>query len=464
MDKQRPYEELDQHFSHLPLPDENRAWEQMEALLDKEEDKDRFIVLPPFLQGCGGWALLLLLVVGTGLWLYLHRSPGQQDPTGASAPRTQKETTRNPISTHQQATTNTNNHSKGENPAAPGGTTTHPNPGGPVATPLPVSTANPQATERQAPNPSVRTKKTRPSSLSEVRSSRSVLESKPYNLPEEPVTTHPDESETKDKQRPAPQSAKDSMQPAFNPAAAPVDSTTTPTPADSAQTTPGPKEKGKRKSSIAVGIALQQQLPLNGEKTTPYSYLGRKGSLADYIPSLYLRWHRDPQWFLQTGFRYGAPQYTREFVYNQEYVKDSMGMVRSTTSYRLKKTYYHQLPLSFHYRVTPRWSVGLGGIYNRFYGAVSEKEVRARTAPTVADSLISKGLVTDKSDSLFRRSGFQVLLETQYRWKRFSLGARWTQGVQPYIEYTDPAGQKKKEKNHALNLFLRYELWRSPKP
>ena len=73
---------------------------------------------------------------------------------------------------------------------------------------------------------------------------------------------------------------------------------------------------------------MQQLLPVAGQKTVPYNSLGRKGTLADYIPSIYFRAIKEKKWFVQGEFRYGAPQYTKEFVYDQQQREDTAGSDR----------------------------------------------------------------------------------------------------------------------------------------
>src|SRR6059058_4636748 len=53
------YEERDEQFNELPLPDEERSWQKMKELLNKDDDNE--IVPPPvFFKSCLGWGLLFL--------------------------------------------------------------------------------------------------------------------------------------------------------------------------------------------------------------------------------------------------------------------------------------------------------------------------------------------------------------------------------------------------------------------
>ena len=454
MEDNKRHKELDDLFSNLPLPDEDRAWQDMEKRLEKEED-DRFIVLPPVLQGCAGWTVLLALLLGGALWFYLSDT----DDKAKALPK---------VGAAQQEQ---NIESKPANPGAADSITRH-RPKNEQELPVVVGervigagakTSNP-FTKLQ--NQETVGEGGKPSKKGFGVSSQAVVGS---TIPgkKTPYREASASSSAAALNEPRQDAVADTVSsPLYKPVES--DSATTATPdtaglqqsksvADSVQSAPPKKENPAKKYRLALGIALQQQVPLAGQEWTPYNYRGRKGSLADYVPSLYLRLYREQKWFLQSEFKYGAPQYTREFVYSKEVKTDTFG-IRSSISYRLKKTYYHQVPLSFHFQVRPSWSIGTGFVYNRFYGAVSDREQwKGRGAAT--DTLVSKELVLDKNDSLFRSSNLQWLLEAQYRWRRWSVGGRFAQGLQPYIEYVDDQGQAQRERNHSLQLFIRYELW-----
>ncbi len=459
MDEKRPYEDLDPYFSSLPLPDENKAWEQMKAKLEEEED-DRFFFLP-FLQGCGGWALLLLLLLAGGVWWYRHTTttpkssagtrmqdtinrqvktaPGATGGPGAVLPNSIP-----PVQEHTNINTAKNTDKENNNTTVARNERSNSSAGSPTDKRKPGQ-QNMSGRKNRTDASTVRAgvKATLTNRTTPTTNEMPVASNEPsQSLEQVLITQHGNLLLQKDSVNNKVDTAA-KQQPAV----------------DSALTPPLQKVAQSKRYRLGAGMALQQQLPLGGQQWTPYNYMGRKGSWADYVPSLYLRLYKEQQWFLQTEFRYGAPQYTREFVYQKTFKTDSAGRVQASTAYRLKKTYYHQLPVSFHYQVKPDWSIGTGVVYNRFYGAVSEKEERAQLTPA-ADTLVSKAMVRDKNDSLFRSSNLQLLLETQYRWKRLSVGVRFTQGLQPFIEYTDAQGQKQQQKNHAFKLFVRYELWR----
>jgi hypothetical protein len=235
---------------------------------------------------------------------------------------------------------------------------------------------------------------------------------------------------------------------------------------DSTNNKKNKKEKDAQKHPIyfSAGIGLQQLLPVAGQVSTPYSSSGRKSSLADYIPAGYLRMYKDRRWFIQAAFRYGAPQYTKQEIFNLKETFDSASQSFITASSKVKKTFYHQLPISFHYYILPNFSLGAGVTFNRFSSALVEQDVTQNNITTQADSLISHVLVKQKRvDSNFVNSYVQALTELQYQWKRLSVGASYSFGLQPYLKFTLPGGEKKQEKNTSLQIFIKYDLWRGKK-
>lgn len=172
--------------------------------------------------------------------------------------------------------------------------------------------------------------------------------------------------------------------------------------------------------------------------------------------------YKDKKWFLQSEFRYGAPQYNKEILYFQKKIIDTLTNTTLSTSNRLKKTYYHQLPVSFNYFVLPGFSIGAGFTWNKFNNAVIEQDITLTNNITMVDSFkVNRILHSKKADSNFVTSYFQSLFETQYEWKRFSIGARYSFWLQPYIKFQLPGGKKREEKNSTLQIFIRYNLWES---
>ena len=107
--------------------------------------------------------------------------------------------------------------------------------------------------------------------------------------------------------------------------------------------------------------------------------------------------------------------------------------------------------------------MGARVVWSIFVSAVSSQDVILHNNSTGTDSIISKGtiLVPKIADSgnVFVRSWFQALLQAEYKWKRFSVGAGYAIGLEPYIKFELPGQSPQEEKNSSVDIFLRYEVW-----
>lgn len=464
------------------LPDENMAWADMRRRLDEDEERRP---IAWWRWGCLGWALLGLLVAGAG-WYFLQ-------PQQWFSNNQKNESV---IPKQDQLPTNTIQQEKGKQPVVG-----QPNDEEPTGTKPSIDSADQQKEEGQVlnkekpiPSPvlkpltkesgniamqsgegkkqkkTIRKKENLPAKTSKI--------SKEENKPE-PETINQTDNIVKDtaEKKSDPLSPKPVTQPVLKNDTVQVkqkDTVAVQKPIQKKDSVIVTKEKDEKAQEqkektpfvFSAGLGLHQQIPLSGQTFTPYSSQGRKASLADYLPSVYLRLEKEKKWFLQGEFRYGAPQYTKQFVYRQRLVPDtgSNPQYSTLTSYGLKKTFYHQLPLTFHYFIRPGWSIGAGMQWNLFKSAIAEREINRKNNFTQTDSIVSRSIFKeDTAGSIFKKTYWQAVVETQYKWKRFSFGARYAFGLQPYIQFTLPGQPRREERNHALQLFIRYELWRQKK-
>ncbi len=474
MDQLLPYElELNQQLMDLPLPDVNRAWADMKRRLD-EDDNKRVI---PWWRGCVGWGLLGIVLFGSGWWILRpEKWFDSKQKTEQSIPVSEKTTTTKRDTTLKYTDTTTTSANKQEDsliimvPDINSKTiTTHKLPAEKKPeTILKISRTNIRSiagtvSKKKAPGENIakdttpvkeETKKNKIPPVGEKEtvlliSDTAISKTDPVKPDKDPVVI------TK------PVVVPDSI----------IKTTTLDSIVKKQAEEPVTKENDPKKDSTkknpmvySAGIGLHQQLPVAGQKWSSYGSSGRKNSIADYVPSIYFKATKPGKWFFQSEFRYGAPQQTKEIVFRQTVVNDTPRYITTTTSV-LKKTYYHQVPLSFNYYVIRNWSVGAGMQWNNFYRAIAEREIVRHDNFLQADSSSGKFIVPLKKDSAseFRRSYWQAIVQTQYHWKRFTFGARYNFGLQPYLNFTLPGQSPKEEKNNSLQLYLLFELWKSKK-
>ncbi|MBC7874119.1 MAG: hypothetical protein H7Y01_09000, partial [Ferruginibacter sp.] len=473
MSDRLPYEEqLADRWNDLPVPDEDMAWKDMKERLDKDKDRKT----PVWFTGCGMWGLLLLVLIGLGWWLVRPEKWGSKKEISQTVNNKNQKKENNDDLKKETYLNDTIINTTTDKPQKVVETTTHDiansnaDTSGKNVIPrenqaeeikknkLPISTSvnQPRKNIKKTIKPGrqeiitgvQKNKKGKVSKdIQQTQTDKANVTTQPaiknnQSIPNKPGVDDKPGIAVKDSLKDVPNNiiGKDSS----------LKGTTDSTRKETGETpAKQPKNDSAKKKQIffGAGLGLQQLIPIDGQKLTPYNSSGRKGSLADYIPSVYFRMYKGDKWFLQAEFRYGAPQYNREFLYNQQIVSDTFGTITTTTSTKLKKTFYHQLPITFNYFITKDWSLGGGFVWNKFTSAISEQDRSFRNNLTQTDSILSKGVIvrSEKSDSNFAKSYFQGVLETQYRWKRFSLGARYAFGLQPYIKFSLPGGTQHQE-------------------
>lgn len=512
MSEQPPYNAFDESFSELPLPDENLAWQNMEVLLDK--DSPRRAMPPVWLKSCAGWVAVLLLVAG-GVYFGLHientrrssvdrpGAPSRQEALPpASFPRENTfpgdAPTATPVPQPGEASTpapkNKGNAVPGPNTSAqdagsPGITSVSaaPNDVATAGTASTTSTAGSSTIAKPSGSPVAKAAKASPkrgqASIAVSSASVRVRSTKaPTGLLQQPgpgtgKTTQPgtevpaasvkqnEKTESKpgdsnmppaSAQRVGPEGSADKLV-----ARDPVEPVPPVTPPAAATPSAEPK-KNRNRFWLSAGIGVQQGIPIAGQSSVSQTYYGNTSLVTDYIPLAYLRLHYG-NWFLQGEFQYGAPQAVRELPYSQKTQYDTANHLLVTTSSRLMKTYYHHIPLSLNYQLARSWSVGVGGIYSIFHGAVNEQVVRSRDVLNPGSETVKTSLQNLKqfNDSFLYKTQLQLFLQTEYQWKRFSLGLRYAADLEPFIRYTRPDGTVDAQKGQALQVILRYRLWQS---
>lgn len=478
MSDRLPYEEqLAKQWNDLPLPDENMAWEDMKRRLEEDDDDG---IIPVWLRGCGLWGLLLVVLFGLGWWLIRqHKTENKKEQPVVkqeAGVKKNKEENGNTIPLIIDKTEEKIKDTKvpvekiNERDILPVNKQ--------IEKDRIVAKKEYEILKENKKTTNKKKKKTELTYPLQQRSDKSLKVKKEKQIVDKNDTGVIPESKLQDDEN-----NKERIVKRNNPDAVVKNSADSISLKEAIRNTINnivkapaktgglvskdniPKKDSAKQKSIlfSAGIALHQLVPVDGQKLNPYNSQGRKGSIGDYIPSVYFRVHKEKKWFLQSEFRYGAPQYTREIVYQQKIVRDTFNTTATTTSARLKKTFYHQLPVSFNYFVLPDLSIGGGFVWNSFNSAVSEQDVVRRFISTGVDSVLSKGVILNnmKADSNFARSYFQALVEAQYQWKRFSFGARYSFGLQPYLKFQLPGGTQQSERNRSLQLFIRYELWKS---
>jgi hypothetical protein len=456
MSNRLPYEEkIKEILEGLPVPDQDLPWEKMNQRLDEERKKRRFVPFP--LAGCLGISLTCLLLIITAYFLW---------------PTATKFSDKKAIVDYSSRLKK--NNSVPENP-------------GPDKKAINIEPINSDDPQKNQPANDVIVTPVKPFNsgvnVREIKSSISTLsKSKMTGLYASPdpdkdqVIPKREESGSDEKKQTTGENGISNNENIKNDALEDVvnnpailkhvaDSLFTnklSSSLDHVQDSAliSSVKSSSKKIFFAGGIGLQQQIPIAGQGFVPYDYYGRRSAVADFIPSLFLRLHQQDIGFLMAEFRYGAPQFVKGLPYNRSSVYDSVTMIFSTTTNRLLKTYYHQIPLTFNYYLKPGFSFGAGIMYSRFAGAVYEQEIKDRNVLTLGESRTTSLMnVKGFKDSFLYKTQWHVLFQTDFQWKKFMTGLRFSKDLEPYIKFTLPNGEIKREKNFTLQAIIRYQLF-----
>jgi hypothetical protein len=488
VNKKLPYEELmDEQLQELPVPDQEQAWEKMKLLLEKDDD-DR-IVPPIFLRGCFGWTLSLLLILAI-FWFTLHPEKWFRKDSISKREKIkqvkQEKTSVDSVQIHQTSIDGSSN------PEVRGSTinkshTDSSQQSGTLTTGEPNTSIEKNIAKQNRAN-ELATANTARSKTAKNSSGKSRKKTKKNPAPKAVIISpaivrnnnHPQSEkniiQNKDDESPQKKPTKDSVT-AVQKKTDTLAKKDTARKTDPVVSTPQKNDAKKTKNYFwSAGIGMQQLIPIAGQSATPYNYYGRTGSVADYLPSIYARFSRENKWYVQGEFRYGAPQAVKDISYEQFVIHDTANQRTTTITSRVKKTFYHQFPLSFNYQVLPRLTVGTGVMYSIFHGAVAEREIidQVNQTTTITKSIIpihrtdttsgpSGGSSGGYSAGYFKNSQIHFLFQTDYELKKFSFSLRYALGLEPFIRYTDSSGALLEEKNQSLQFAVRYRLWKSKK-
>ncbi|CAN5556750.1 hypothetical protein BH11BAC3_BH11BAC3_46800 [soil metagenome] len=484
MNEQSPYDNAFlKKLQDLPVPNEDVSWAAMESMLDKKDDERP--VPPPFFKNCGcmGALLLLLILMVGGFFIIdpvnLFHSNKQKDDIDNNSSTTKTTSALNPTGNIDTAEKGPENNGITNIKVKTGASIKDQNDYTDTLSlsnhintfSLKVKGAvtresakvyNQNKTKQTTDPVSITKNNYRKHNLISTKTPAKTSSKITNDISEESVqkdtSTQPifTENQLKEKGDSTSFVAKKAMPLADTSRKKEADAVVSKT--DSTKT-----PANKNKFYVGAGLGMFQLIPIAGQKSNPYNASGRKNSLGDYIPAVYVRLYKEKKWFIQGEFRYGAPQYTRDILYFQKGILDSAGTLTVTNS-RIKKTFYHQLPISFNYLVVPGFSLGAGFTFNKFTSAVVQQEVHRTNVASQLDTLINSATFNQKkADSNFVNTYLQAQFEMQYNWKKFSAGARYSFGLQPYLKFQLPGGAQSKESNHSLQLFLRYELWNNKK-
>jgi len=228
--------------------------------------------------------------------------------------------------------------------------------------------------------------------------------------------------------------------------------------------TPAKPEKEKEDiRGFVAGLGLNQFFPVGGQQVSSFNSGGTTGTLSDYIPVPMIRYYFSKKLYVQMEAQFNAPQYAKKNLVIQA-TPTSLGPNRlliNTVS--VQKLFYFNLPLSVHFSPMKNLSIGAGLQYSRLRNAVGQIDSTiTNTFSTRVDSVIGKHTITLKTSTAYQlisTNEFRILLDANYTYKHFVLGFRYNQALSNFVNVQLGTGTVTQARNSSLQLYLRYILW-----
>jgi hypothetical protein len=211
-----------------------------------------------------------------------------------------------------------------------------------------------------------------------------------------------------------------------------------------------------------AGIGFNQFFSVGQQQKSDYNSGGTTGGIGDYLPIPMVRYYFSRKLFVQMEAQFNAPQFTKkDLVAGQSAgVTLPSGYVQQN-SVVIKKLFYFNLPISIHYSPIKNLYVGAGLQYSRLSNGVGLYEDKV-LVPGGSDTVKAAKLYSFKGDSIYqkmRTNEFRLLLDLNYTYKRFIIGARYNQALSRFINVRLSDAQVTQARNSSLQLYIRYILW-----
>ena len=225
-----------------------------------------------------------------------------------------------------------------------------------------------------------------------------------------------------------------------------------------------PRSGNKSPFLFTAGISEGKNFPLSGRESSPYNVDGKSNTLSDYFPVPYFQYYIGNRIYLRTAFYFNDPQYIHSQLLDSTGV-DTSSTFHVTSSTTLRKLYYTSIPLTVHYRVFDNLYLGAGIQFSSLKQALIERNTTYKYGSGAGDSAYTHSVSTLSGDTSYKhlqKTDWRLLIEVNYNWKRFTIGAHYQQSLSPYLT-TAPYGVSTPNKNASFGFYIQYDLWQRPR-
>jgi len=234
---------------------------------------------------------------------------------------------------------------------------------------------------------------------------------------------------------------------------------------------PDKKSQEQMPLRFAAGIGLNQFLPFAGQYYSALDASGNSNRLTDYIPAATFRVYLSRKIFIQLEAEINAPQYTKNIVITNKPVADTVSsttIVYRQDSSTIKKLFYFDFPISFHYNIFKNFYAGAGFQLSSLTNGVGSFGTKVDSSVNGHSTFIYTSFADGnlKSAPVYKQiktAEWRLLLDLNYQWKKLVLGTRYTQAFNNIVNQQFLTGPAAGNKNRSFQLYIRYFLWQNKK-
>ena len=130
----------------------------------------------------------------------------------------------------------------------------------------------------------------------------------------------------------------------------------------------------KKYKGWVAGVSVNYNLPVSQQEMSTVNVNGKKNTLIDFLPSVYVQYHFNKKWYAETEFQFSSPQYTSNHKLASAY-KNIDPNKKEENAVWLNKLYYLNIPVSIHFRALPNLTIGTGIQFSHLRRSIFTDEV-----------------------------------------------------------------------------------------
>jgi hypothetical protein len=119
----------------------------------------------------------------------------------------------------------------------------------------------------------------------------------------------------------------------------------------------------KKVKGWVAGVAINYNLPVSNQEMSTVNINGKKSTLIDFLPSIYVQYHLNEKWYFESSLQFSSPQYIANHKLAASYTAINANKKEENALW-LNKLYYLNIPVSVHFNALPNLSIGTGLQYS----------------------------------------------------------------------------------------------------